>query len=216
MINGIELSPDGKPASLQEIFSAYHDGKFEYEDVFFDRLLGIPNFYFGFEPDPNQTFNHYQNEQGVYSGTPYRVIRHIVQNLKPGPNDKVYDLGCGYGRLPLYGALTTEATFIGIELLPHRVEAAKSAGEAHSVTRANFILGKIPDIDFSDGTMFYIFRAFKPATLTKVYSALSDLSQRKYVTLATLNMGDVAPPQEFKKVFEDPKPSGQLSIYRSR
>lgn len=96
---------------------------FEPEDCFVDTLLGIPYIDGGIEEDTGtQYINRYNYpERSKYQGTDYQVTRYLLNKVKPGPQDIVYDLGCGYGRVILYGALTTEARYRGIEIVGERV-----------------------------------------------------------------------------------------------
>ena len=63
----------------------------------------------------------------IFVPTPADVVSTMLKVAKVGPNDVVYDLGSGDGRIPIaavkdYGA----ARAVGIDIDPQRIEEAKA------------------------------------------------------------------------------------------
>lgn len=158
-------------------------------DHLIDELLGIPE-----DDDPvwKKTVNKRYGglEQTYYEGTSYERIREILNALGLKASDVVYDLGCGYGRLVFYGALTTEAQFRGIELVPERVRAARAIKERFAIANAEIIEGNVLDQDFSDGNIFYMFSPFSQQTLQQVLDKLRVISLTKPITIVSYCIGN--------------------------
>jgi len=73
---------------------------------------------------------------------------------------RVLDVGSGVGKFCIIGALTTRATFTGIEQRPHLVEIARGLARRHAVPRVRFIHGKMEHLDWSSFDAFYFFNPF--------------------------------------------------------
>ncbi len=172
----LELVRDN-PSSLRELFGYYDSNTSHLSDLLLDTLLGVQ------EQDIEQFIDHqileerYGIEQYIYEGRPYDYCRRFLHVLQPTDQDKVYDLGCGYGRVVFYGALTTPAYYTGIELVPERVINANRIKQRYSIHNAEFLQGNVLDYDYSDGTLFFLFNPFISATLEKVIARLQLISQ---------------------------------------
>lgn len=174
------------PDLLRFTFTRLNRGQFP--DPRIDELLGIP------EGDnrawERELEERYGGERTYYEGTPYERIREILHALKLKAGDVVYDLGCGYGRFIFYGALTTEAQFRGIELVPERVQAARAVKERFAVGNVEIIEGHVASQDFSDGNIFYMFNPFSRETLWQILERLQAISERKPITIVSHYMGN--------------------------
>lgn len=73
-----------------------------------------------------------------YVPTPEKVVERMLEVAKVGPNDVVYDLGSGDGRIPITAAKRYGIRAVGIEIDPQMVAEARAnarkAGVAHLVT----------------------------------------------------------------------------------
>ncbi|HSX30693.1 MAG TPA: hypothetical protein VLE99_02150 [Candidatus Saccharimonadales bacterium] len=120
--------------------------------------------------------------------TPYGVLRSIVRHLHPSAKDVVYDLGAGFGTLPIYAGATTDAVAIGIELVHHRVEVARSAIGRLGLGNVEMREGSVLDHDFSDGTVFYMFAPFSPATRNAVMARIGEIAREQRVKVVMRRM----------------------------
>ena len=72
-----------------------------------------------------------------YVPTPHDVVERMLAFAEVGPQDVVYDLGSGDGRIPIAAAVSAGARGVGIEIDPRLVEEsrahARAAGVAHLV-----------------------------------------------------------------------------------
>ena len=58
--------------------------------------------------------------------TPWKIVREALKLAEPTPNDILYDLGCGDGRVVVQAALGYGCRSIGFELDPKRVQQTQS------------------------------------------------------------------------------------------
>jgi cyclopropane fatty-acyl-phospholipid synthase-like methyltransferase len=77
-----------------------------------------------------------------FEPTPMPVVRAMLELAGVGPEDVVYDLGSGDGRIPIAAAREFGARGVGIEIDPALVaEARANAREAGVADRVTFHLG---------------------------------------------------------------------------
>ncbi|MCC6806908.1 MAG: methyltransferase domain-containing protein [Deltaproteobacteria bacterium] len=70
------------------------------------------------------------------------------------------DVGSGCGKLCLVGALSSPATFVGVERRVALVRAAEAVARAFAISRAEFIHSDFPLVSWSDFDAFYFFNPF--------------------------------------------------------
>jgi cyclopropane fatty-acyl-phospholipid synthase-like methyltransferase len=77
-----------------------------------------------------------------YEPTPIPVVRAMLELASVGPQDVVYDLGSGDGRVPITAAKEFDARSVGIELDPALVARAQAnARKARVEDKVEFRLG---------------------------------------------------------------------------
>jgi tRNA G37 N-methylase Trm5 len=95
-----------------------------------------------------------------FIATPDPIVDRMLELAEVRPDDVVYDLGCGDGRIVITAAKKYGVKAVGIEIDPKLVDLAKenarAAGVKHLVTIRQ---GDIFEEDFSDATvvMMYLF-----------------------------------------------------------
>mmetsp|Transcript_19554 Transcript_19554/g.23450 ORF Transcript_19554/g.23450 Transcript_19554/m.23450 type:complete len:169 (-) Transcript_19554:146-652(-) len=70
---------------------------------------------------------------GPYVPTPHHVCSRLLKLAKVQPTDKVFDIGCGDGRLVVSAAATFGARGVGLELDPSLVQLAREKVKAQGV-----------------------------------------------------------------------------------
>jgi SAM-dependent methyltransferase len=98
----------------------------------------------------------------IYVPTPEAVCLTMLMMAATGPEDVVYDLGCGDGRLPIMAAQKFGARGVGFDLDLKLVEEARMNAEAAGVSdKVSFTNEDIFEADFSDATVItlYLFPA---------------------------------------------------------
>src|SRR5690606_16770782 len=71
--------------------------------------------------------------------TPVAVARRAAQLLTEGEPRRILDVGSGVGKFCIVGALTTRATFVGVERREKLVKEAKALVAALDVPRVSFL-----------------------------------------------------------------------------
>src|SRR3546814_16284574 len=70
-----------------------------------------------------------------YEPSPKPVVRDMLELAEVGPEDVVYDLGSGDGRIPIMAAEVFGARGVGIDIDPHRIPAAEENDGGASFTQ---------------------------------------------------------------------------------
>jgi SAM-dependent methyltransferase len=170
---------------VKNIFLEFHESKLIKGDRELDEILGTRSKDNEKDIDRDWLISEYGMEQYLYEGTPYDYIRYIIHKLKPKQEEVIYDLGSGYGRLVLYGALTTRATYRGVEIVPERVLAAERAKNNLGLRNAEFYQGNVVDLDISGGDIYFLFNPFFHETLESVGKKLKDIAQKGKIKIIT-------------------------------
>ena len=93
-----------------------------------------------------------------YVPTPEKVVERMLEVAKVGPNDVVYDLGSGDGRIVIAAAKNHGARGVGIDIDPERVrEARDNASRAGVANRVEFREGNLFDANISEATVVTIY-----------------------------------------------------------
>jgi len=93
-----------------------------------------------------------------YEPTPMHVVRAMLDLAKVGPDDVVYDLGSGDGRIVITAAKEFGARGVGVEIHAPLVERARRhAREAGVDGRVEFRLQNMHTAEISDATVVTLF-----------------------------------------------------------
>jgi hypothetical protein len=92
--------------------------------------------------------------------TPLAVAKRAAELLGCVPGETVLDVGGGVGKFCIVGALTTQATFVGIEKRDFLVEIGRVTINDHRVPRAELIHGDALAMDWSGFDGIYFFNPF--------------------------------------------------------
>jgi cyclopropane fatty-acyl-phospholipid synthase-like methyltransferase len=99
-----------------------------------------------------------QVPRAPYVATPPDVVERMLTLAKVGPNDVVYDLGCGDGRIVIAAARKFGARGVGVDIDPVRIDEAqrnaRREGVDHLVT---FRLQDALKTDVSEATVVALY-----------------------------------------------------------
>ena len=128
-----------------------------------------------------------------YEPTPMPVVRALLELAEVGPQDLVYDLGSGDGRVPIAAARTFGARGVGIEIDPALVtQAQANAREAGVEDKVEFRLGDMYAADVRPATVVTLF--LHPGPNLKLREKLrSDLQPGSRVVSYVWDMGGWRP-----------------------
>jgi SAM-dependent methyltransferase len=136
-----------------------------------------------------------------YEPTPMPVVRAMLELADVGPQDLVYDLGSGDGRIPITAAKEFGARGVGIEIDPALVtEAQAKAREAGVEDKVEFKLGNMYAADVTSATVVTLF--LHPGPNLKLREKLrTDLLAGSRVVSYVWDMGGWT-PAEVRRVDE--------------
>jgi len=130
----------------------------------------------------------------VWVPTPDEVVQRMLQVAKVTPQDKVYDLGAGDGKIAI-AAGRLGATSVGIEYNPDMAKLAQCYVQAENLTaKTRIIQGDVFESDFRDATVvtLYLLPALNLKLLPKL---LKDLKPGTRIVSHAFSMGNWKPEQ---------------------
>ncbi len=134
----------------------------------------------------------------VYVPTPNDIVQKMLELAAVTPQDVVYDLGCGDGRILIAAAQRYGARGVGINIDPRRVaEASANVRKAGVGDKVRIIEGDLFQADISAATVVTLYlltrlnARLKPRLLTELKAGTRVVSH-------AFDMGDWEPEQ---KVF---------------
>ena len=110
-----------------------------------------------------------------YYPSPDEAVLGMLKLAGTGPNDVVYDLGCGDGRIVIAAAKEFGARGVGVEIDPAPLHmAAYNARRAGVEDRVRFVRGDIFDADVHDATVvtLFLFESLNRRLLPKLMKEL--------------------------------------------
>ncbi len=106
-----------------------------------------------YTPQPGQ-----EGKDVVWAPTADSMLVRMLEMANLAPNDKLYDLGSGDGKIPIAAAKLFGATAVGIEYERELVEHARCLAAAERVgDRVTFVQGDLFEADFSDATVVTLY-----------------------------------------------------------
>jgi hypothetical protein len=111
-------------------------------------------------------------EMVFYQPTPARHVFELLDRLQLGGHDMLVDLGSGLGHVPLLAAICSDTRGMGIEIEHAYVQSARTCAQELRLANACFVQGDARDVDFSGGSVFYLYTPFTGTILRKVLDAL--------------------------------------------
>jgi SAM-dependent methyltransferase len=162
-----------------------------------------------------------------YVPTPEGIVDAMLDLAKVGPNDVVYDLGSGDGRIVI-AAARRGARGVGIDIDPERIREANANAEKAGVTgKVKFIEGDLFEADISDATVVTMY-LLTDVNLKLRPKLMAELKPGTRIVSQTFDMGEWEPQKTtevgFTKVYYwtipaqplafGPKPDESLSPSR--
>ena len=90
--------------------------------------------------------------------TPEKVVDRMLEIAKVGPNDMVYDLGSGDGRIVIAAAERYGCTGVGVEIDPELVERSEQAARQAGVDdKVSFLRGDFFVADIRPATVVMLY-----------------------------------------------------------
>lgn len=147
-----------------------------------------------------------------YLPSPMDAILQIVGLLRP--DDVFYDIGSGLGLVTMLVAWLSNARVKGVELEPAYHRHAVEAAERFAID-VTYLLGDARRIDYSDGTVFYLYDTFRGEILQEMIALLRTHAASRPIRI--LSRGESTPVFEgvdwLVKVADRPS---RLTLFESR
>ena len=119
----------------------------------------------------------YPLSQRIRSGfhwTPVDVALRACELLAPRPGMRVLDVGSGVGKLCLVGALSTHASWVGIERDAQMIRVAmRAARQLHVEEHVEFLCGDATELDWSSFDAIYLYNPFAEALFSRDVDPMS-------------------------------------------
>lgn len=138
-----------------------------------------------------------------YVPTPHEIVEQMLAMAKVGPEDVVYDLGCGDGRMVIAAAKKHGVRGVGVDLDPERIrEARDNARKAGVEELVTFKVADLFATDVHEATVVLLYllpelnRRLKP----KLFEQLQPGAR---VVSHDFDMGADWPPDEYVKMGSD-------------
>lgn len=131
-----------------------------------------------------------------YVPTPEDVVRAMLQLAEVGPNDLVYDLGSGDGRIVIMAAKEFGARGVGVDIDPDRIAEANENARAAGVTdKVKFIQSDLFEVDLRPATAVTLY-LLPDVNLRLRPKLLKELRPGTPVVSHRFDMGDWKPEVE--------------------
>jgi hypothetical protein len=128
-----------------------------------------------------------------YVPTHQDIVNEMLSMARVGPNDVLYDLGSGDGRIVIAAAKQFGTRGVGYDIDPERVrEANENARKAGVSDKVRFVEGDIFGADIKDATVVTLY-LLPDVNLRLRPKLLSDLKPGTRVVSHNYDMGDWVP-----------------------
>jgi hypothetical protein len=124
-------------------------------------------------------------EMVFYQPTPARITLELIEKAHIKPDDVFYDLGSGLGQVLMLVNLLSGAKAKGIEFEPAYCNYARQCARRLNLKQVEFINLDVRDVDYSDGTIFFMYTPFKGKLLGEVLEKLRAESQGRAIKICT-------------------------------
>jgi ribosomal protein L11 methylase PrmA len=132
-----------------------------------------------------------------YVPTPERVVDKMLEVAKVGPNDVVYDLGSGDGRIVIAAASRHGARGVGIDIDPQRIQEARAnAKKAGVAGRVEFREQDLFKTDLREASVITMY--LLSAVNLKLRPKLLELKPGTRIVSHAFDMGDWKPAATYK------------------
>lgn len=131
-----------------------------------------------------------------YFPTPDQAVDAMLKLAGTGPNDVVYDLGCGDGRIVIAAAKFFGARAVGIEIDPSPLRmAVYSARRAGVGDRVRFVRGDLFEADIREATVVTLF-LLENVNRRLLPKLLKELEPGTRIVAYRYGFGDAWPPEK--------------------
>jgi hypothetical protein len=136
------------------------------------------------QPIPRQTTN-LEPEMVFYQKTPARIVFSLVEKVELALTDVFFDLGSGLGQVTILVNLLTGITAKGIEFEPAFCDYARNCAASLNLPNVTFINADAREVDFTKGTVFFMYTPFTGEIMSIVLKRLQKESRKRKIKIIT-------------------------------
>jgi SAM-dependent methyltransferase len=154
-----------------------------------------------------------------YQPSPAAGLLALVQRAGLGAQDRVVDLGSGYGTAALAIALACEAEVVGLEVQPEACDYARRAAEALGLAgRLRYVDGELTTGPLPLGSFYYLYTPLRGAALSRLLGRLEQAAGQRPFRLASLGPGSaaVAAAPWLRRLDPGPYDEASIQLYQTR
>lgn len=150
-----------------------------------------------------------------YQPTPARIILKLIDELHPSSDDIFYDLGSGLGHVPILVNLLTDIKTKGVELEGAYFQYANKCLKKLCLANVEFIHADARHVDYSDGTLFYMYTPFQGEVLRQVLMKLEAQSERRPIRVCTYGPCTLQVSKQpwLQPIYQTGNQEGRLAIF---
>jgi hypothetical protein len=153
-------------------------------DEGYDVLDALTNGFLLMGAAPEETKTR-EPEMWFYQPTPTRVVLELAEKANFRPHDVFYDIGSGLGQVAILVHLLSQVRAKGVEFEPAYCDYARRCARALNLSQVEFINADAREVDYSNGTVFFLYTPFEGKMLERVLEKLADESAGKEIRLYT-------------------------------
>ncbi|MGQ0671754.1 MAG: methyltransferase domain-containing protein [Hyphomicrobium sp.] len=151
----------------------------EYIDEIYDRRLGIKTGWL-------QNFSNEERAQttggdpSMIKSTSYLILKALLRKLRPTASDRLVDIGCGSGRVPIYFATSPIGHSMGLDFHQRAIDAAKANLATARIDRSkvSFVQQDATTADYDGFTLIFMANPFGDTTMKRVLEKLYESRSR--------------------------------------
>lgn len=133
----------------------------------------------------------------VFVPTPDEVVDAMLSAASVGPNDVLYDLGSGDGRIPITAARRWGTRGLGIDIDPQRISEALANARIAGVTdKVRFVQGDLFELDLTPATVITLY--LLPELNLRLRPKLLALKPGTRIVSHDFSMGDWKPDRRIE------------------
>jgi len=146
-------------------------------DIFINRLLTFQNM-----PEQSRPL---EPEMVFYQKTPARVVFDLVREGGFTKDDIFFDIGSGLGQVVMLVNLLVGIRTVGVEFDPAFCKYSEECAAMLGLQDVAFINADARDVDYSAGTMFFMYTPFRGEMLREVLELLRKESLKREIRIIT-------------------------------
>ena len=162
-------------------------------------------------PKDNET-KWMRNPDVVYVGTPYDLVSMMLQMAKVKKSDRVYDLGCGDGRMLVLAAQKYGSHGVGYDIDPERVQESLNNVARNKVEKlVNIIQADIFTVDLHDADVIPIY--LLPEMNRRLLPQLDKMKPGSRIVCHDYDLDGIIPDETRTVISNEDNASHTLTLY---